>query len=167
MSAHMQGPDVELEALPTAPIYELATFRPSFQDELPAHWPQGPGDARRSADGSAEILKIAADRWLLLQPRNGVVATAAALSRACALIDVTGKWREFRLMGTSATRLLANSVNVEELLCDRDCARTALFDCPALLYKLNGGFSVWIERSYESAFVIAVSQAIKAQASLI
>src|ERR1700732_4261983 len=104
-SAPMQGPDVELEALPTAPIYELATFRPSFQDELPAHWPQGPGDARRSADGSAEILKIAADRWLLLQPRSDVVATAAALSRACALLDVTGKWREFRLRGASAVRL--------------------------------------------------------------
>jgi len=161
----MQGPDVELEALPTAPVYELATFRPSFQDELPAHWPQGPGDARRNADGSAEILKIAADRWLLLRPCDDVTATA--LSPGCALIDVTGKWREFRLMGKSATRLLANSVNVEELLCDRDCARTALFDCPALLYKLNGGFSVWIERSYASAFVIAVSQAIKAQASLI
>jgi hypothetical protein len=121
MSPHMQGPDVELEALPTAPVYELATFRTSFQDELPAHWPLGPGDARRSADGCAELLKIAADRWLLVQPRNDVVATA----------------------------------------------RTALFDCPALLYKLNAGFSVWIERSYASAFVIAVSQAIKAQASLI
>ena len=80
---------------------------------------------------------------------------------------MTGKWREFRLTGTCAARLLANSVNVEELLCDRDCARTTLFDCPALLYGLDGGFSVWIERSYENAFVIAARQAIKAQASLI
>jgi sarcosine oxidase gamma subunit len=162
MSIHMHGPDVELEALPTAPVYELVTFGPSFQEDLPAHWPKGPGEGCRGADGSAAILKIATDRWLLLHPRNDVVATAAALSRVCALTDVTGKWRKFRLMGTSATRLLANSVNVDELLCDRDCARTALFDCPALLYKLNGGFSVWIERSYESAFVIAIEHAIKA-----
>ncbi len=164
MSIHTQGPDVELEALPTAPIYELVTFGPSFQEDLPGNWPKDPGAGRRGADGSVEILKIATDRWLLLHPRNDVVAAAAALSHACALTDVTGKWREFRLMGTSATRLLANSVNVDELLCDRDCARTLLFDCPALLYKLNDGFSVWIERSYESAFVIAVEHAIKAQA---
>src|SRR5271154_3849971 len=93
MNANLTGPDVELEALPTAPIYELVTFRPSFQNDLPANWPRGPGEGRRGADGSAEILKIATDRWLLLQPRNDVVATAAALSRACALTDVTGKWR--------------------------------------------------------------------------
>jgi sarcosine oxidase gamma subunit len=168
MSANTQGhTDVAVEALQTAPVYELVTFRPTFQNDLPAHWPKGSGDARRGADGRAEILKIAADRWLLLQPRNDIVATAAALSHACALTNVTGKWREFRLTGTSATRLLANSVNVEELLAERDCARTALFDCPALLYKLNGGFSVWIERSYENAFRVAVEQAIQAQASQI
>jgi sarcosine oxidase gamma subunit len=160
----MHGPDVALEALPTSPVYELVSFRPSFHD-LPEQWPKGPGEARRGADGSAEILKIAADRWLLLRPRDDVTATA--LSHACTLTDVTGKWREFRLMGTSAARLLANSVNVDELLCDRDCARTALFDCPALLYKFNDGFSVWIERSYENAFVRAASRAFAAQAGLI
>ena len=161
----MHGPDVALEALPTSPIYELVSFRPSTHD-LPEHWPKGSGEARRGADGSAEILKIAADRWLLLRPRDDAVAAAAALSRVCTLTDVTGKWREFRLTGTSAARLLANSVNVDELLCNRDCARTALFDCPALLYQFHDGFSVWIERSYEHAFVVAVGQAIKAQASL-
>jgi sarcosine oxidase gamma subunit len=167
MSASMQ-PDanVELEALPTVPTYELVTFRPSFQDSLPSDWPQAPAEARRRADGSSEIMRIAADRWLLLNPRPTLVATGATLSHLCALTDVTGKWREFRLTGTKATRLLANSVNVEELLAERDCARTALFDCPALLSKLHAGFSVWIERSYEHAFVTAVEQAIKAQASL-
>ena len=167
MSASMQ-PDaaVELVALPTVPVYELVTFHPSFQDGLPSDWPKGPGEARRRADGSGEILRIAVDRWLILDPEPALVATGAALSHLCALTDVTGKWREFRLTGTKARRLLANSVDVEELLAERDCARTALFDCPALLCKLHAGFSVWIERSYEQSFVVAVEQAIKAQASV-
>ena len=166
MSANMQpNASVELEALPTVPIYELVTFRPSFQDGLPTDWPKGPGEARRKADGSGEILRIAPDRWLILNPGAALVATGAALSNWCALTDVTSKWREFRLRGTQAARLLANSVDVEELLAGRDCARTALFDCPALLCKLDAGFSVWIERSYEQAFVVAVEQVIKAQAS--
>jgi sarcosine oxidase gamma subunit len=165
MSASMQ-PDatVELEALPTVPMYELVTFRPSFQDGLPTVWPKGPGQARRRADGSGEILRIAVDRWLILNPGPALVATGAALSDLCALTEVTGKWREFRLRGTQAARLLANSVDVEELLAERDCARTVLFDCPALLCKLHAGFSVWIERSFEHAFVVAVEQAIKVQA---
>lgn len=164
MSADIHGPDVGLKALPTAPVYEVVTFRQTSCD-LPEHWPKGSGEARRCIDGSAEILRIAADRWLLLRPCDDVTATA--LARACALTDVTGKWREFRLTGPSAARLLANSINLHELLSDRDCARTALFDCPALLYKLDDGFSVWIERSYENAFLRAASQAIKAQAGLI
>jgi sarcosine oxidase gamma subunit len=156
--------DIELEAFPTVPVYELVTFRPAFADDLPPGWPKGPGEARRNAAGSCEILRIAADRWLILNPRAALVATLAALSAACALTDVTGKWREFRLTGTSASRLLANSIDVAELLAERDCARTALFDCPALLYKLNSGFAVWVERSYERAFAVAVERARNAQA---
>jgi sarcosine oxidase gamma subunit len=167
MSASMQlDAAVELVALPTVPVYELVTFHPSFQDGLPSDWPKGPGEARRRADGSGEILRIAVDRWLILNPEPALVATGAAHSHLCALTDVTAKWREFRLTGTKARRLLANSLDVEELLAERDCARTALFDCPALLCTLHAGFSVWIERSYEHAFVVAVEQAIKAQASV-
>jgi sarcosine oxidase gamma subunit len=157
--------DVQLEALPTTPIYELVTFRPEFLDTLPADWPKGPGEARCRADGSAEILRVAADRWLLSKPGPALITTSAALFAVCALTEVTGKWREFKLTGASAARLLANSVDVGILLAGRNCARTALFDCPALLYKLDAGFSVWIERSYEYAFVMAVEQAIAAQAS--
>jgi sarcosine oxidase gamma subunit len=166
MSAVMQhGADVQLQVLPTAACYELVAFHDSLQNHLPSDWPQRPGEARRGADGSPEILKIAADRWLILNPRAALAATGAALAPFCALTDVTAKWREFRLTGASAVRLLANSADVEELLEERDCARTALFDCPALLCKLNEGFALWIERSYEHAFGVAVQQAIRAQAN--
>jgi hypothetical protein len=49
-------------------------------------------------------------------------------------------------------------VDVEALLAGRDCARTTLFDCPAVLQKLNESYAVWIERSYENAFNVALQQ---------
>ncbi len=156
--------DWQLRAVPTAPVYELVTYRPAFRDSLPADWPKEPGEARRGADGSAEILRIAADRCLILNPLPLLGATETAVASLGPPTNVTGKWSEFRLTGSSATRLLANSIDVEELLAERDCGRTALFDCPALICKLNEGFSIWVERSYEYAFLVAVEQAIKAQA---
>jgi hypothetical protein len=121
----------------TTPIYEVVAFRPSTQ--LPA-------------DTQGTIMQVAADRWLVLrQP-------APSLSEAdFAITDVTGKWREIRLVAPS--KILANTVDVEELLAGRDCARTALFDCPAILQRLEEGYAVWIERSYEHAFHVAVQQA--------
>ena len=136
-----------MNILPTIPVHEwavheLVAFRPSA--ELPAEVP-----------GGAEVLKIAADRWLIIGPRPA----AAAASSTFALINVTGKWREFRLAGPGARKLLANCVNVEELLADRVCARTTLFDCPAVLRKQDDGYSIWIERSYLHAFLTAAQQA--------
>src|SRR3954465_13912497 len=115
-------------------IYEVVAFRPSTQ--LPA-------------DMQGVIMQIAADRWLVLR--------RPPLSEAdFAIADVTGKWREIPIAATS--KVLANTVDVEELLAGCDCARTALFDCPAILQRLDDGYAVWIERSYEHAFNVAVQQ---------
>ena len=116
-------------------LYEVVAFRPFA--ELPA-------DVRGSA------LQIAADRWLIPYQKP-------ALPADFAITDVSGKWREARL--TAAAKVLANTVDVEALLDGRDCARTALFDCPSILVRRDAGYAVWVERSYEHAFNVAVQQA--------
>lgn len=92
-------------------------------------------------------MQIGADRWL-------VPDRQPSLPDGFEVTDVTGKWREMHL--TDTARLLANTVDVEELLANRSCARTILFDCPAILQKLDAGYAVWIERSYEHAFNTAI-----------
>jgi len=116
-------------------LYEVVAFRPVTQ--LPA-------DVRSTA------LQIAADRWLILNQKP-------ALPADFAVTDVSGKWREIRL--PSAARVLANTVDVEALLAGRECARTALFDCPAILVRRDVGYAVWVERSYEHAINVAIQQA--------
>jgi sarcosine oxidase gamma subunit len=118
-------------------LYEVVALRPAT--ELPA-------------DIQGTILQIAADRWLILDQQP-------ALPAGFAITDVTGKWREIRLTSATAARLLANTVDIDALLAGRDCARTALFDCPAILARLDTGYSVWVERSYEHAFNVAVERA--------
>ena len=117
-------------------IYEVVALRPSAQ--LPA-------------DTQGMIMQIAADRWLVLR------RPPLSLSEADFYItDVTGKWREIPIAAPS--KVLANTVDIEEILAGCDCAKTALFDCPAILQRLNDGYAVWIERSYEHAFNVAVQQ---------
>ena len=116
-------------------LYEVVALRPAT--ELPP-------------DVQDTALQIAADRWL-------IVDRQPALPAGFAVTEVTGKWREIRL--TSPTRLLANTVDVDALLAGRACARTALFDCPAILVRRDVGYSVWVERSYEHAFNVAIQQA--------
>jgi hypothetical protein len=139
-------------------IYEVVAFRSSTQ--LPA-----------STQGT--VMQVAADRWLVISqvplpsqvpPQSQTPLQSPSLSQSLSLpeldfsmTDVTGKWREIRV-GAPA-RALASTADVEELLAGRDCARTALFDCPAVLQRLNEGYAVWIERSYEHAFNVAMQLA--------
>lgn len=116
-------------------LYEVVAFRPAT--ELPA-------------DIQSASLQIAADRWLILDRKP-------VLPAGFAVIDVTSKWRELHL--ASAARLLANTVDIEALLAGRACARTALFDCPAIVVRRDAEYSVWVERSYEHAFNVAIRQA--------
>ncbi len=116
-------------------LYEVVALRPAT--ELPA-------EARGTA------LRIAADRWLCPKQKP-------ALPAGFAVTEVSGKWREIHL--DDAARILANTVDVEALLAGRDCARTALFDCPAILVRDGTGYSAWVERSYEHSFNEAVQQA--------
>jgi hypothetical protein len=124
-----------MNILPTTPIHEVVAFRPT------AGGPDG------------EALRIAADRWLIIGSPPAVASSAFAIT------EVTGKWRELRLTDPAAKKLLANCVDVDELLEPRGCARTALFDCPAVLRKSTDGYSIWIERSYLQAFITAATQA--------
>jgi hypothetical protein len=119
----------------TTSIYEVVAFRTPAQ--LPAGL-QGP------------ILQIAADRWLTLNRPPPLAASDFAIT------DVTGKWRPIRL--DEPEKILANTVDVQALLAGRECARTSLFDCPALLQKVGDEYVVWVERSYEHAFNVAVQQ---------
>lgn len=130
-----------MNLLPPKPVHELVGFQPSAQ--LPAE---------------LEALRIAADRWLVIGSPAAAVADFAT-NAAFAITDVTGKWREFHLTGPSARSLLATCIDVDELFAGRDCARTALFDCPAMLRKLDDAYSIWIERSYLHAFITATKQA--------
>jgi hypothetical protein len=120
----------------TTLIYEVVAFRPSVQ--IPAQ-----------AQGTA--LQIAADRWLIFNRLPPELATSDF-----AITDVTGKWRDVRL--DEIERILANTVDVQALLTGRSCAKTTLFDCPAILQRVNERYAVWIERSYEHAFAVAVQQ---------
>ena len=122
-------------------------------------------------------MQVAADRWLVIreapsqapsqaqvqapsqpQSHQRLESLPVSLSESdFSVTDVTGKWLEIRLSAPS--RALASTADVEELLAGRDCARTALFDCPAILQRHNEGYAVWIERSYEHAFTVAIQRA--------
>jgi len=127
-----------MKLLPTKPVHEVVGLQSSLQ--LPA---------------ALQALRIAADRWLIIGSAPAILAGSGTF----AITEVTGKWREIHLSEPSASRLLANSVDADELLAERDCARTTLFDCPAVLRRLNDGYSIWIERSYLHAFTTAANQA--------
>ena len=121
----------------TTPVYEVVALRSA---------------TRLPAEAQGTIMQVAVDRWLVL--RQGPLSLSEA---DFAVTEVTGKWLEVHL--TDPPKVLANTVDIDELLTGRDCARTTLFDCPAIIQKLDGGYAIWIERSYEYAFNIAVQQA--------
>ena len=104
--------------------------------------------AFRPAAAPTPALQIAQDRWLVFN-------RLPAVSEDFSVTDVTGKWVEMRV----GAALLSNSVDVDELLAERTCARTVLFDCPAVIHRQDTGYTVWIERSYEHAFNTALQQA--------
>jgi sarcosine oxidase gamma subunit len=159
MSTSVQGDaGVLLETLPVVPTLDLVSYRSSVHEDLPEDWPKQPGHAGRDSHGQAAILHVAANRWLLCDPAPERLATCNALALKYALTDVTGKYCRFRLSGTSAGQMLAGTIDLGIVLRARDCAALPLFDCPSVLIRNCTDCGVWVERSYCTAFVMAVEQ---------
>ena len=119
-----------------------------------ADWPLSPGQARRTASKGYELLHFAPGRWLApslsdsLQERcRGLVAGGAAV-----LIDVDGKWNGVMVRRAAGASVLAQSLDVELLLAERDCAAATLFDSPAILARTESHYHLWVQASYRSAW---------------
>ncbi|MGH6634300.1 MAG: hypothetical protein ACREB0_13125, partial [Sphingopyxis sp.] len=115
-------------------------------------WPIVPGAASR-ASGRIELLHFAPRRWLAPNPPPELIARIDSHARQgrATVVEVEGNWREFRIRGLGAARLLACGADVEGILARRDCAALALFDCPVIVAREPMGFEIWVQSSYASS----------------
>jgi heterotetrameric sarcosine oxidase gamma subunit len=153
-----------LDELPSAQALELIAFQMPLTTSFSGDWPTRPGGVHRDSSGRPIILHCAPNRWLIPAADSAVTALVgdAVASQACARIDVTGKWRAFRMSGPAARRLLASTMDVEAALEGFDCASLVLFDCPAVLARSNDAYLVWVQRSYCAGFVSAIRNQLAA-----
>lgn len=112
--------------------------------------PALPGAVARDAAGKPTLLHFAPGRFLAPKPSPETVRRLASLAAAGigAAFDVEGKWLELALSGAGAAPVLAASIDVHAVLCDRECAAVQLFDCPAVLARRSDDFDLWVEASY-------------------
>lgn len=129
-----------------------------------AIWALPPGHALRDSGGRIAVLRIAPDRYFLPESDEGAIALAqeAVAAKACATVDVSGKWECFRLTGTRARRALSASVNLEGLFNSRDCAATMIFDCPVIIAQEGEGHRIWVARSFAASLHAAISGQLSA-----
>jgi heterotetrameric sarcosine oxidase gamma subunit len=132
---------------------EFKTFRFPFAKTPNIDLPPSPGAARREPSGRAVLLHFAPGRFLAPAPTPEMERHLDALQSAGigAVFDVDGKWQAFELTGPGAERVLSYSVNLTQVLGNRDCASLHLFDCPAVLARRTAAFDLWVERSYAEA----------------
>jgi len=132
---------------------EFKTFRFPLAAMATIGLPASPGTVRRDASGRATLLHFAPGRFLVPAPMPDMDRQLDALQAAGvgALFDVEGKWKAFALTGPGAERLLSYSINLAQVLGNRDCAALNLFDCPAVLARRADAFDVWVEGSYAAA----------------
>jgi heterotetrameric sarcosine oxidase gamma subunit len=132
---------------------EFKTFRFPLVAMATIDLPASPGTVRRDASGRATLLHFAPGRFLAPAPMPDMDRHLDALQAAGvgALFDVEGKWQAFALTGPGAERLLSYSINLAQVLGNRDCAALHLFDCPAVLARRADAFDVWVEGSYAAA----------------
>jgi heterotetrameric sarcosine oxidase gamma subunit len=142
------------------PTFEFASFGYPPSAALATEWPTEPGAARLDASGRAVMLHFAPGRWLVPAPANDVQALVAAAEAATvgAGVDVSGKWREFALVGRDAGRVVACSVDPAAVLDGRDVAAVVLFDCPCLIARLTGGYAIWVRSSFAKDFAASVGR---------
>jgi heterotetrameric sarcosine oxidase gamma subunit len=155
---------VEFERIePRGPVIEVVVLRRSA---LPpgAAWALLPGHAQRDSAGRIAVLRVAPDRYFLPEPDRSAIGLVqeAVAAKACAMIDVSGKWECFRLSGARARRVLSAAVNLEGLFDGRDCARTVIFDCPVIIAQEGAGYRIWVARSFAAALNAAVAAQLTA-----
>jgi heterotetrameric sarcosine oxidase gamma subunit len=133
---------------------EFKTFRFPFESRATIDLPPSPGTVRRDASGRALLLHFAPGRFLAPAPTPDMERHLDALQAAGvgALFDVDGKCQAFTIRGQGAENLLSYSINLTQVLGNRDCAAVHLFDCPAVLARGAEAFDVWVERSYATEF---------------
>ena len=151
-------PDCRLDRSATEPMLEFAAFGFPLGGAFVVGWPAAPGAVRHDEAGHPVLLHFAPARWLAPAPHPDIAALidAAIEAGAGAGVDVDGKWAAMELVGPGAARLLASTVDVELVLGGRECAAVTLFDCPAILARMPGGFAIWVRSSYAADFVTAV-----------
>ena len=149
-----------VEHAPPRIALEFIAFGGPRPELIAVSWPTAPGGVRRGALQRPELLHFAPDRWLAPDPPAEVKALlrAAVDAGAGVLVDATGKWQELVIAGPGAARLLASAIAVEAVLERRGCAAVTLFDCPAVLARLNEDFVLWVQSSYAADFVATVER---------
>ena len=135
-------------------MLEFKSFKFPLIDTAMIHLPVSPGAVERDASGRAALLHIGPGRFLVPAPTPELVRRLDTLQAAGvgALFDVDGKWRAFALTGPSYERVLSSTIDLSQVLANRDCAALHLFDCPAVLARRPDAFDVWIEASFAGAF---------------
>jgi heterotetrameric sarcosine oxidase gamma subunit len=150
--------DCRLELRAEEPVLEFAAYGFPLGGAFVVGGPVAPGAGRHDAAGRPVLLHFAPARWLVPSPHSDISALIAAAIEAGAgvSVDVGGKWQALELLGAGAARLLASTIDVDSVLEGRECAAVTLFDCPAVLARVPGGFAVWVRSSYAAHFVAAV-----------
>ena len=141
-------------------MLEFTAFSVPLDGAFVVGWPAAPGAVRRDAGDRPVLLHFAPARWLVPEPPPDIVALIEAATHAGAgtVVDVEGKWSEVDLVGPGAARLLASTIDVDEALSGRECAAVTLFDCPAVLARVAGGFAIWVRASYATDFTAAIER---------
>ncbi len=137
----------QLWETPASRDYEFTAF---------GEWPNG----GMTGHQSLAFLPIAPGRWFA-PSADGTMQSfmeAAGDAGLGTVIDVSGKWHAVTLVGSGASRLLASTIDIEAVLQDRPCAALALFDCPTIVARNPGGFSIWVHCSYATHFVEVITQ---------
>jgi heterotetrameric sarcosine oxidase gamma subunit len=149
-----------LERRPAGPLLEFVAFGFPLGGAFVVGWPAAPGAVRHEADGRPALLHFAPARWLAPAAEADVIALIAAAIEAGAgiVVDVEGKWQAFELHGDGAGRVLASTLDVAAVLETRECAAVTLFDCPAVITRLPGGYAIWVRASYAQHFEASIAR---------
>ncbi len=109
--------------------------------------PLAPG----ASDGG--LLHVAPGRWFAPAAGEALRERLAALDGVGSCVEVQGKWCRVDLEGPDAAAVLGETVDVIAVLAGRACAAVLLFDCPCVLARSAGGFTVWTRASHQPHLV--------------
>ena len=156
----LQNLRFELAAYDCGRVLEFVAFIFPPEGAFVVGWPASPGEVRHDSQGRPVLLHFAPARWLVPAPCDDVAALveAAVTSAAGTAVDATGKWREFRLSGPDAARVLGFSIDSHSVLDGRECAAVVLFDSPCVLARLGAGYAIWVRASFAVDFEAAFAR---------